>query len=64
MKVRQWITAIVLLLLVAVAIVGLVWTRALPAEDESSAVPAKKLLGRRTAAAHALTARPIPSPLL
>ena len=34
MKVRQWITAIVLLLLVAAAIVGLVWTRALPVANE------------------------------
>ena len=46
MKVRQWITAIVLLLLVAAAIVGLVWTRALPApSDETSATPGKKCWG-------------------
>lgn len=51
MKVRQWITAIVLLLLVAAAIVGMVWTRALPAaNDETSNTPSKKLLGRKTAA--------------
>jgi small-conductance mechanosensitive channel len=52
MKVRQWITAIVLLLLVAGAIVGWVWTRELPAPaEETSATPGKKLLGRKTPAA-------------
>ena len=46
MKVRQWITAIVLLLLVAAAIVGMVWTRALPAANEETATtPGKKLPG-------------------
>jgi small-conductance mechanosensitive channel len=50
MKVRQWITAIVLLLLVAVAIVGLVETRELPtANEEAAATPRKKLLGRKAA---------------
>jgi small-conductance mechanosensitive channel len=43
MKVRQWIVAIVLLLLVAAAIVGIVLTRALPvATDDDPAKPAKK----------------------
>jgi small-conductance mechanosensitive channel len=46
MKIRQWITAIVLLLLVAAAIVGIVWTRALPvANEETAATPGKKLAG-------------------
>jgi small-conductance mechanosensitive channel len=35
-KVRQGITVVVLLLLVAAAIVGMVWTRALPAANEGS----------------------------
>ncbi len=50
MKLRHWITAIALLLLVAAAIAGMVWTRALrppPESDESAATPAgKKLLAR------------------
>ena len=54
MKMRQWITAIVLLLLVAAAIVGLVWTRALPAQDETSATPGKKVLGRRAPSTNSL----------
>ncbi len=42
MKVRQWITAAVLLLLMAAAIVGWVWTRELPVEnEEASATPGK-----------------------
>jgi small-conductance mechanosensitive channel len=46
MKIRQWITAIVLLLLVAAAIVGIVWTRALPvASEETAATPGRKLPG-------------------
>src|SRR5579859_33089 len=50
MKVRQWITGIVLLLLVAAAIVGIVWTRELPAPtEEASATPNKKTLGRKPA---------------
>jgi small-conductance mechanosensitive channel len=48
MKIRQWITGIVLLLLVAAAIVGIVWTREEPAaNEETSAAPAKKGLGRK-----------------
>ena len=48
MKVRQWITGIVLLLLVAAAIVGIVWTREeRAANEETSATPAKKGLGRK-----------------
>ena len=48
MKARQWITAIVLFLLVAAAIVGMVWTRELPApSEEASATPAKKVLGKK-----------------
>ncbi len=52
MKVRQWIIAAVLLLLVAVAIVGLLQTRELPSEsDETAATAGKRLLGRKAAAA-------------
>jgi hypothetical protein len=48
MKARQWITAILLLVLVAAAIVGMLWTRELPAPtEEASASPAKKVLGRK-----------------
>jgi small-conductance mechanosensitive channel len=57
MKVRNWITAIVLLLLVASAIVGLVETRAVPANEETAATPGKSLLGRKTA-------RAVPLPLV
>src|SRR4029077_16863447 len=48
MKVRQWITAIVLLLLVAAAIVGIVWTREPAAVNEDAPATGKKtLLGRK-----------------
>ena len=50
MKARQWITAIVLLVLVAAAIVGMVATRELPAannEEGAAAAPGKKP-GRKT----------------
>ena len=51
MKARHWITAIVLLLLVAAAIAGLVWTREVAApSEEASATQGKKLLGRRSPA--------------
>ena len=47
MKARHWIIAIVLLLLVAAAIAGVLWTRALPTpSEETAATPAKNLLGR------------------
>ncbi|MGP0019489.1 MAG: mechanosensitive ion channel domain-containing protein [Candidatus Sulfotelmatobacter sp.] len=47
MRVRHWITAIVLLLLVVAAVAGVVWTRALPsASEEAAATPGKKSLGR------------------
>jgi small-conductance mechanosensitive channel len=48
MKVRQWITAIVLLLLVAAAIGGMVWTREVPAaNEETSATATAKVQGRK-----------------
>jgi len=51
MRVRHWITAIVLLLLVGAAVVGILWTRELPAaSDEATATTGHKLLGRRVAA--------------
>jgi hypothetical protein len=55
MKLRHWITAISLLLLVAAAITGTVWTRALrppPESDDSTATPADKRLLARTQAAN------------
>ena len=51
MRIRNWITAIVLLLLVAAAILGLVWTRAVPeSNEETLAAPSKKSLGRKAPA--------------
>jgi len=48
MKVRHWIVGVVLVLLVAVAIMGLLWTRPLPQPelDEAAQSPAKKFLTR------------------
>ncbi len=49
MKIRQWITAIVLLLLMATAGVGWLWTREAPQQNETtSAAPGKELLRRKT----------------
>ena len=62
MKTRHWITAAVLLLLVAAAIAGLVWTRQLPApNEEASTNPAKKVLGRKPVVAprHLVDQRPL-----
>ena len=53
MKLRHWITGIVLLVLVAAVAVGLLWTRELPPpSDDASAAPAPghRLLGRRAPA--------------
>jgi small-conductance mechanosensitive channel len=49
MKARQWITASVLLLLVAAAIVGIVWTRepAAVSSEDSPTITNKTLLGRK-----------------
>jgi small-conductance mechanosensitive channel len=47
MKLRHWITAIVLLLLVAAAIAGLLWTRELPPPSDEAATPTHRLLGRK-----------------
>jgi small-conductance mechanosensitive channel len=47
MKVRQWIIAIVLLLLVAGAIAGMVWTRALPTPNEETSAPGKPSVGKK-----------------
>src|SRR5579859_5856956 len=57
MKFRQWIIAIVLLLLIASAIVGLVWTRNAPIHEEeaaSSQVGGKLLRRKPMVAAHPL----------
>ena len=52
MKVRQWIIGVILLLLVAAAIAGMVWTRELStATDETSAAPPTTVLGRKARAA-------------
>jgi small-conductance mechanosensitive channel len=53
MKLRHWITAIALLLLVTAAIAGMVWTRSRPSSevDESAVTPSgKKMLARTQAA--------------
>ena len=51
MKLRHWITAVVLLLLVGAAVLGLLWTRELPPpSDETAATPSHKLLGRKAGA--------------
>ena len=52
MKPRQWIIAIVLLLLMAAAVFGLFWTRETPVDnsDETSATTTKKLFTRRNTA--------------
>ena len=49
MKLRQWIIAILLLLLVAVAVGGLLWTRPLPqpSAEDSSPTPGKKTGGTK-----------------
>lgn len=50
MKLRHWITAIVLLLLMAAAVVGLFWTRELPGEnEEASAASTKKSAVKKAA---------------
>ena len=49
MKLRHWITAIVLLLLIAAVALGLFWTRDLPApSDDASTSPTNKLLARKS----------------
>src|ERR1700758_4328340 len=52
MKLRHWITAIVLLLLVAATVAGLLWTRELPppSDDAGAAAPGRRILGRKAAA--------------
>jgi small-conductance mechanosensitive channel len=48
MKVRQWIPGILLVLLVAGAVAGLVWTRALPAPaDDATSDANKKTIGKK-----------------
>src|SRR5579864_631594 len=51
MKPRQWITAIVLLLLMAAAVLGLLWTREPAQTEESTTGPAKKVFGRKAVVA-------------
>ena len=55
MKTIQWITAIVLLLLVSAAVVGLLWTRPLSvASDQTTTAPGKKLPAAKTSQQHSL----------
>jgi small-conductance mechanosensitive channel len=54
MKARQWITGIVLVLLVAIAIAGLVWTRGSSDDGDTSAPSGKKPLGRKPSVQHSL----------
>jgi len=52
MKLRHWITAIVLLLLVAATVAGLLLTRELPppSDDAAATAPGHRLLGRKASA--------------
>jgi small-conductance mechanosensitive channel len=54
MKFQQWITAIVLLLLVGVAIVGIVWTRPLPNIEEDTSAQSPSSRHKTTVAKHPL----------
>jgi len=54
MKARQWLTGIVLILLVAIAIVGLVWTRGSSDDGDTSTASGKKLLGKKPSVQHSL----------
>jgi small-conductance mechanosensitive channel len=61
MKIRHWITAIILLLLMALAVAGLWRTRELKpsAEDESGKAPSKRLLAREAAKRPLVDQRPL-----
>jgi len=61
MKLRQWITAIVLLLLMAAAIVGLMWTRPEPSQSSDAASTSGKKAGRKPAppSTHIVDQRPL-----
>jgi small-conductance mechanosensitive channel len=49
MKLWHWITAVVLFLLMSATVIGLLWTREVPLQnEEASATPTKKLLSRKT----------------
>src|SRR5215469_16287720 len=58
MKPRQWITAIVLLLLMAAAVLGLFWTRELP-QPEEAAGPGKKPVAVKVPARALVDQRPL-----
>ena len=47
MKLRQWITAILLLMLIGAAVAGMMWTRALPAPSDDTAAPTSKKAAAR-----------------
>lgn len=60
MKLRQWIISILLLLLVAVAVGGLLWTRPLPQPAEEVApTPGKKTAGAKPAPRPLVDQRPL-----
>jgi len=62
MKIRQWITAVVLLVLMAAAIAGILWTRPSPAaQEESAASPStgKKVERKGAAPAPLVDQRPL-----
>ena len=59
MKPRQWIVAIVLLLLMAAAVIGLFWTRELPQPEEASATPGKKAVAVKAPARALVDQRPL-----
>ena len=50
MRLRHWMTAILLLLLVAAAVIGMVWTREPAPSDYSAATPTHLLAGRKAPA--------------
>ncbi|HEV2467627.1 MAG TPA: mechanosensitive ion channel domain-containing protein [Candidatus Sulfotelmatobacter sp.] len=61
MKLRQWIISILLLLLVAVAIGGLLWTRPLPqlSAEDPSPTPGKKVAGTKQSHRPLVDQRPL-----
>jgi len=59
MKPRQWIIAIVLLLLMAAAVTGLFWTRELPQPEEASATAGKKPVAVKAPARALVDQRPL-----
>jgi small-conductance mechanosensitive channel len=59
MKPRQWMIAIVLVLLMAAAVIGLFWTRELPQPEEAAATPGKKPVAVKVPARALVDQRPL-----